>query len=298
MSVDTQIKRKYEVLFMPKVNRAIRSVYNKLIAVVKTNGINVGISSLNNQLANPELTKAINELYATVGNRFANNSYKSLKQQERGAKKGYSLVYEQKADPQNGNIGYNQTWVDWILNYLRQHLIENITFNVNRTTKDHLLTILSQSIEKGLGIDETVRLLQTDDFSEIQAARIVRTEVNMASNAGTIAAGKTYEYQMQKEWVSVEDNRTRGVHPKDHASHIGLNGSIIDFDDVFVDPRNGDTLVSPGDPKASAESIINCRCQLVLSPKRDNHGRLMPKRQTTTVIYPNQNRTRQRTVLI
>jgi hypothetical protein len=72
---------------------------------------------------------------------------------------------------------------------------------------------------------------------------------------------------------------------------------VIDFEDVFIDPRNGDRLKSPGDPTASASSTINCRCQLTLKPKEDARGRLIPKRRSTVVIYPNQNRT-QRTVLI
>ena len=102
---------------------------------------------------------------------------------------------------------------------------------------------------------------------------------------------------MQKEWVSVHDHRTRGTNPKDHASHVLLDGTVIDFDDVFIDPRNGDRLRHPGDPKASAESIINCRCNLTLKPKRDQRGRLIPKRKTTSVIYPNQIRQGQ-TILI
>jgi hypothetical protein len=155
---------------------------------------------------------------------------------------------------------------------------------------------LQQSISEGWEVDKTVRELRESGFSDFQAARIVRTEVNTAANVGVIAAGDTYEYQMQKEWISIHDRRTRGTNPKDHANHISLDGITIDFEDLFTDPRNGDRLRHPGDPKASAASIINCRCNMALIPKRDQRGRLIPKRKTTSVIYPNP--TRQRVVTI
>ena len=276
------LNKKYESLFFPKVHKTIQKKFDETISIVEDLGVNAAIAALTNDLTNPELTATIQQLYSTVGVRYANKTTRELKQKER---KAFILDIELK---EGGASGFNSEWVTWIQNYLRTHLIENITFNVNATTKEFLLGVLNKSISEGLGVDETVRLLEGSGFSEMQSARIVRTEVNTATNAGTLAAGETYEYQMQKEWIAVHDNRTRGVNPKDHASHIGLDGTVIDFEDVFIDPRNGDRLRSPGDPKASAESTINCRCQMSLKPKRDSRGRLIPKRQFTSVIYPNQ----------
>lgn len=273
MNKDVTIKRKYEELFFPKVHRAIRGKFKETAAIVKDSGVNAAISALNNDLVNPELTSSINQLYATVGLRFSNITWKDLRQQKR-VKSYYDI--ETKA------FGFAEAWVKWILGYLRKHLIEKVAYDVNRTTKEHLLKILSKSITEGMGLDETVSLLEKDTFSETQAARIVRTEVNISANVGVLAAGETYEYQMQKEWVAVQDFRTRGNDPEDHASHVALNGTVIDFEDVFTDPRNGDKLKSPGDPEAKAESIINCRCQLTLKAKRDERGRLIPKRQLIT----------------
>ncbi|RDJ93569.1 hypothetical protein B4Q13_21035, partial [Lacticaseibacillus rhamnosus] len=94
--------------------------------------------------------------------------------------------------------------------------------------------------------------------------------------------------EQMKEWISAHDRRVRGVDPKDHASHIGLDGIRINAGDLFEDPRNGDLLDHPGDPKASAASTINCRCSVAYTAKRDDNGNLIPKRQTTTVIFPRQ----------
>ena len=267
-----RINRKFEQLFFPRIKKPIQDKINSLTAVVNTMGVHAGISYLNQKLTIDGLTLEVQRIYEVVGVRHANDVTKGLKK-EPIIKKGF---------------GFNAEWVRFIQEYLRTHLIENITFNVNKTLRDYLLRVLQTSISEGWGVDETVRELRGSGFSDMQAARIVRTEVNTAANVGVIAAGETYDYEMQKEWIAIHDLRTRGINPKDHASHIGLDKTKIDFNDVFIDPRNGDHLRHPGDPLASAESIINCRCNMSLKPKRDSRGRLIPKRKTTSVIYPNQ----------
>lgn len=271
-----KINRRFEKFFFNRVKKTID--FKEVIAIIERSGITAAVTYVTNDLANPELAKEIERLYSVVGLRHANRMTRALKIQE---KKGF---------------GFNEEWVKFIQEYLRNHLIEKITFSVNATTRDFLLKVLQQSISEGWGVDKTVRELRESGFSDFQAARIVRTEVNTAANVGVIAAGETYEYEMMKEWISIHDRRTRGTNPKDHANHISLDGTTIDFEDLFTDPRNGDRLRHPGDPKASAASIINCRCNMALKPKRDQRGRLIPKRKTTTVIYPNP--TRQRVVTI
>lgn len=259
-----RINRKFEKFFFPRIKKPIQRKIDSLTAVVNQYGVQAGINWLNQQLVTPGLTVEVQRLYEVTGVRHANEVTRGLRKQPKISKKGF---------------GFNAEWVQFIQDYLQNHLIENITFNVNATTKAYLLRVLQRSIAEGWGVDETVRNLRESTFSDFQAARIVRTEVNTAANVGVIAAGETYDYEMQKEWVSVHDHRTRGVSPKDHASHVALDGTVIDFDDVFIDPRNGDRLRHPGDPKASAASIINCRCNLTLKPKRDSRGRLIPKRK-------------------
>lgn len=287
MSDYEKINRRFEKLFFGGVKKAINGKFNSLISVIRERGVSAGYSWLTTDLLNPDLVKEIQRLYRIVGVRHANITTRDLKKQEKN-----SFIYLQVK-----GFGFNAEWVQFMMEYLKLHLIERITFDVNATTRNFLMRVLNRSINEGMGVDETVRLLDGSGFSEMQAARIVRTEVNRAANVGVLAAGGTYEWEMQKEWVSVHDFRTRGTDPDDHASHVELGGTVIDFDDSFVDSRNGDHLQSPGDPKASAASTINCRCHLTLKPKRDSRGRLIPKRKTTTVIYPNQNR-RYRTVTV
>lgn len=279
-----KINRRFEKLFFGRVNKAIKRKIDEFISVIKENGLSAGRTWLSRNIMNPEVVREVERLYVSVGIRYANKETRSLRSVDgwRPLRKSFNPVSEEKG------FGFNAEWVKFILEFLRLHLIEKITFDVDATTRKYLLKVLSLATTEGWGVDKTVRNLNESGFSETQAARIVRTEINRAANAGVRAAGETYEYEMQKEWVAIKDSRTRGTKPEDHASHVALNGTVIDFDDVFIDPRNGDRLREPGDPNASAASTVECRCTHVLKPKRDSRGRLIPKRQSTSVIYPNQ----------
>jgi hypothetical protein len=241
------------------------------------------------------LPGVIEDLYQDVGLKFAGLQWKSLQQELRDApKSSFGTVFISKESIViKGSFGFNPTWSKFIKDFLQRFLLDKITFDVATTTRDTLITTLQDGIDRGLGVDQIVKELEDLPFSATKAAQIVRTEITRAANTGTMAAGETFQYEQNKEWISAQDRRVRGTDIHDHASHVALDGHKIDVEDVFIDPRNGDQLRFPGDPLASAASTINCRCSIALTAKRGANGRLIPKRQTTAVIFPNQRRTRQ-----
>jgi hypothetical protein len=249
--------------------------------------MSAGVSYLQTDLSNVELSNVVNNLYKEVGLRYARKEYRRQRHEIRTIgfpkkkptdAKMRSLEIETKA------FGFNEQWIAFILNYLQQFLIEKITFHVNNTTRDKLLEVLQQGMADGVGIEDMVNQLEDLPFTRYQAARIVRTEINRAANVGTMAGVTTGEYEMNKEWIAAHDHRTRGVAPKDHASHIDLDAQVIGFEEKFKDSRNGDLLSFPGDPNASAASTINCRCSVTPIAKRDENGFLVPKPQPAQVI--------------
>ena len=288
------INRRFEKKYQPKVERALMP--DGLIQVVKAHGLHAGVNHLRGVIHNEDLMITIRSLYVDVGVKHAQMNYSRMRDELR-LKKSFSLDTDtkeafSKASFQTKGFGFNPTWTRFVLDYLQRFLIQQITFEVSTTTRDQMLKVLNQAITEGWGIDQTVKALEDLPFTKMQAARIVRTEVNRAANVGAAAQAKTFPYQQWKEWISAEDSRVRGTDPKDHASHVALDGIRINEDDVFKDPRNGDLLEFPCDIHASAESTVNCRCSHAYTAKRDANGRLIPKRQTTTVIFPNQNRNR------
>lgn len=262
-------------MYYPKVRKAIAERISSLIDIIKAEGIQAGYQQLTREVDSGSLGKVIEDLYITVGMRFARHQWRDLLAQKRAAKKPAKSV----SGLETKGFGFNQTWVDFIKNYLFRFLLDKIVYRVSESTREVLLNTLNKAIENGWGIAETIKELEDLPLSRTQAARIVRTEVTRAANTGAMAAGSTFEFEQNKEWIAAEDRRTRGNDPEDHASHKGLNGQIVDYNEPFTDPRNGDQLMFPGDPQAKAESTINCRCSVAVIAKRDLDGRLIPKKK-------------------
>jgi hypothetical protein len=268
------IQRRYEEKYFPKVAATIKRTVTETMHVVERSGIQAGINHLEKQISNTHLTAIVQDMALEVGLRFARKQWRIFIEQRRNAK-SFRLAdhYEQKG------FGFNDQWVSWIKRFLFDFIVQKITFSVFETTKDTLIRVLSEAITNGWGVSETVKALDELPLPTTQAARIVRTEITRAANAGAMAAGETFPFEQSKEWISAHDKRTRGQKPDDHASHIGLDGTVIDYEGVFIDPINGDRLRFPGDPLATAASTVNCRCSIAVVAKIGLNGRLIPKKQ-------------------
>lgn len=281
-----RINRRFEKKFMPKVQRAIHFKVKEVISNLRSGGVASARYYLQQDIGNEKLSAVIKELYTTVGRRWAQITYSRLLQEQKQQKHIIRPM-------QTKGFGFNSQWTNFILNYMKEFLLDKITFQVADTTRNALLRVLAVSTAAGMSIDQTIDQLEDWPFERFQAARIVRTEINRAANVGSTAQSETSEYEQQKEWMSADDNRVRG-NPvngkKDHADHWSLDENKIDADDVFHDLRNGDRLRFPGDPQASAASTINCRCHASYTFKRDKDGNLIKKRKTTSVIFPGQAR--------
>jgi hypothetical protein len=269
----TALNRRFEAKYYPKVKRAIEKQISSLIEAVKEGR---GMSAVNQMVSTP-ITQVMESMYYEIGLRYARRTYRDQQEERRALKPARKLVSVTKGySVETKGIGLNTLWRQMIKKLLGEFLLE-MTFDIAKTTRETLTRILQKSIDEGWGVDRTVKELEDLPLSRTQAARIVRTEVTRAANTGVNVAGETSEFEQTKEWISAKDHRTRGTDPEDHASHVLLNGITVDYDDVFIDPRNKDELRYPGDPKAKAESTINCRCSMVVRLKYGEDGRPIRK---------------------
>lgn len=274
------LNRRFEAAYYNRVLNALHSYTAEVAERLRREGTVSAMQYIRSNMSNRQLGAVLQDLYTKVGLRHARMTYSRLLREERK------------------NFGFNYEWTQFILDLLGYDNLSRLVLEVSRTHRALLLREIQISIAAGDGVDRTVdRIMNEFTGEEYQAARVVRTEVNKAANAGSAAQARTSQYQQVKEWVSAQDSRVRGTLPDQHASHVALNGQIIDEEQVWTDPRNGDQLRFPGDPKASARSVVNCRCQAVYTFKRDAQGNLIPKRRSTTVIFPSQIPRRQ-TVLV
>ena len=185
-------------------------------------------------------------------------------------KQGYvtpsgQLIYKYRG------FGFNQQWANDIQNYFDKYLLNKAVLPITETTKDIILRTLRKAIDEGWGVEETIRQLNAPEITRNRAKMIVRTETVRAANYGILLGAETYDYETEKEWLSVHDRRTR------HSHHV------IDGQRRNNTERFGNGLLFPGDPTGTAKEVINCRCRLVIVPKRDGRQRLIPKKSTLRV---------------
>ena len=96
-----------------------------------------------------------------------------------------------------------------------------------------------------------------------RARVIAQTETTRAYGAGTLAAGMEQSRLtgrlLRKRWDTEQDQRVRG-------SHREVDGQVLDlWMPFYVD---GWPLLFPGDATGPPESVINCRCDLVILNER------------------------------
>ena len=161
-------------------------------------------------------------------------------------------------------------WTTLVTQYITNVGGNRIT-QINRYTKAYVLSklrpILNQGIEEGKGIADIATNIIKDigeyagKFARYRAERIARTEIIGSSNEAGLASVKAagIEDQVLKFWMPEIDERTR-------STHIEMNNhpAIPLNEDFDVPKMDGTTekLAYPGDPKGSAENVINCRCSI------------------------------------
>lgn len=114
---------------------------------------------------------------------------------------------------------------------------------------------LTRSLEDGTPREAMKRVLQDlIRVTEERADRIVRTETNMAANAGVSSMGRLMAdagLAVRKRWFTMGDHRVR-------PSHEDAEGQEVPLEDPFI--VGGFSLMFPGDPHGPPQEVIQCRC--------------------------------------
>jgi uncharacterized protein with gpF-like domain len=251
------------------INAIQKSVFNEFKSFAKSIekiGVEASISQLALNLWEKELIKVFEAMYKETVVTFGNAVYRVLK-----------IEAQQKGE----TFGYNAQWTKEILEFL---MVKGFTLvaGITQTTKKRLIDIANKGVQEGLSVDEIVKLILDDkelEYSNIRARRIVRTEVMRGSNIGAMKGAEAHGFQVDKQWISARDSRTRRI-PEDEFDHVDLDGVVVPFEQPFTsNGKKGESVVAmqPGDISAPAGFTINCRCTVGFIPKRDANGRLIMK---------------------
>ena len=193
---------------------------------------------------------AMKKVYSPIGKQFGDQTYNSLKPKQKAV--NTALLTPITED----------YWFSWVEKLIKGSLGERIKV-ITGTTRDAFISAVDKiayaGFEAGDGIPSIANAImkELNIVERYRAERIARTEVISASNMSSQAGAQASGLELNKEWLSFIDDKTR-------QSHIDLNGTTVDINEEF---SNG--LQVPGDPSGEAEEVINCRCTVAYIPKDD-----------------------------
>ena len=173
------------------------------------------------------------------------------------------------------NILFNEYLLNQILLFLSNEGGVKII-----SIRENLVVYVIKSIKDALKENATVIDLQNAIYSIVsksqafykwQALRIARTETTSASNFSAMKTAQNSDLLLDKIWISVQDDRTR-ITPFDH---LDMNNVKQELNKPFF--VGGENIQYPGDTKASAGNVVNCRCTVAFVPRRDRDGLVILK---------------------
>lgn len=126
---------------------------------------------------------------------------------------------------------------------------------VNETTIERLRKVLQDGVDVGEGEEELKNRVQEvfTVATDSRAKMIARTETLKASNTSHQTAYKQVGVE-EKEWLAVEDSRTRPHHAR-------ADGQVVGIDEEFT--VGSSKMERPGDISAPAKETVNCRCRII-----------------------------------
>jgi hypothetical protein len=150
----------------------------------------------------------------------------------------------------------------WIL----EHALEQANI-IAQTTQEDIVAVLLSGQQEGLGAREIARMIRDKvggQIGKIRAETIAITETHNAATFANLTSAELLDEELdlglQKEWMSVEDGRSRASHRIADRQHRDLNEPFL---------VGGENLMRPGDPRGSAKNIIRCRCVMGYVTKED-----------------------------
>ena len=119
-------------------------------------------------------------------------------------------------------------------------------------------SILQGKSIKGMADDLQTRIPTMNRDSAIRTARTAVTNAQNAGRMDSYVAATKMGIEMEREWVSALDARTR-------PEHADADGQVVGVDEPFI--VGGEKLMFPGDRSGSGWNIYNCRCTQIAKVK-------------------------------
>lgn len=169
------------------------------------------------------------------------------------------LIKKMLQTRRSDETAFDVPFVVRVQEWIAQHATRRAS-QISGQTRQLITVALQEAAAEGLGEVDAAEKIQKAVSGQIglrRANTIARTETGAAQNAAIDLGGEVSGVEIIREWVSVDDARTRPT----HASADGQTRKPGEAFDV-----GGVRLDRPGDPNGPAKEIINCRCTVILEP--------------------------------
>jgi hypothetical protein len=192
------------------------------------------------------LVGVLSDLYAVVGQDFAETEYDALTQA-----KSLQVKRLPGAELIAGWVGRLRRFFSGEGRLRANKMVE--------TTREIITRTIREAMADGLSVPNTAKLLRERiaEMSQSRAVLIARTELVAAANLGSKMGAEATGLRLNMRWLATPGARTRDTHRQANGQTVPLSGSFT---------VGGYSLRYPGDPMAPAAEVVNCRCTLQYTP--------------------------------
>jgi hypothetical protein len=275
-------KRALEKRYSGEVYREVRKQYNSFLTAINTHGYDYAKAHLNEIIPIDGIAEVIKKIYRAGAWIESKYVFEYLSKD-----KPLQLKRLRKPEPPSFGVGFDEI-ANVVDDYFQIYLLNKAALPISETTKRQIRERLIAEVDAGVPLDEAIRnfkqyALTSGDHphsvvSRIRALTIIETETLKAMNFGGFIGAYMTGVDLDKVWVTCEDERVRGVRGGAQFPHTSLDRRVTDFFGSFY---NGEPIRFPGDPEASVGNTIKCRCTMFFKKKE----RAQPKATRTITSF-------------
>lgn len=254
----------FERIFIASLTATLRKPFDEVARLIEADGIVAARNYAERIIMIEDIGNVIQDIYKTVGVYIAGRNLRIIVKQAAKERKAFGF-------------GLDEQWIAQIISYFNSFLLNKAVIPISETTRQQIFNVLSRGEAEGWSIDRMAFELRSDKLLLWRARMIARTEILKAQFYGAQLAEQESEWETVNQWISAHDARTRH-------SHREVDGKQVHNGQRFrVNRYRGtvllgiDFMLGPGDPNASAENVINCRCTVAPRLARDKNGRIIAK---------------------
>lgn len=261
----TRMQKKIEKYFVPKIFNALKEQINEFLKAIERHGYQYAKGNIFSIVSPLPVAKAIKELYHKSAHLESNFVLNSLRRR----KKGNSFDFEVKRSKPKLGLGFEEL-APVIDSYFQIYLLNNSALPITATTRKIIVNHLINEVDRGVPL-----LTAIENFTDLaitggaplalsRAVMISKTESTRALSFGGLIGAYMSGVDVDKVWVTSEDEKVRGATSIVPFPHTALDLQEADMMGSFY---NGENIKFPGDPDASIENTVNCRCAMFFKEK-------------------------------